>query len=133
MRMNARRTTKVVVDTTKPGRPTQQSPHIVQTLRAGACRGAGFVAPAASRLNARKLTSAFAETKVFAVLAHGAYHALRVAAARWPWAAAGLGVGSRGQVRLPAAVRVLPRREPAGRHRRSPDRRPRLARQRRPE
>src|SRR6478752_8933967 len=88
MRMNARRTTKVVVDTTKPGRPTQQSPHIVQTLRAGACRGAGFVAPAASRLNVRKLTSAFAETKVFAVLAHGAYHVLRPASRHHPRQAA---------------------------------------------
>ena len=36
-----------------------------------------------------------------------------------------------GQVGLPAAVRVVPRREPAGRHRRPADRRPRHARQRR--
>src|SRR6476469_382254 len=81
--------TKVVVDTTRPRRPTKQSPHIAQTLRAGACRGAGFVAPAAaSRLNVRKPTLAFAETKVFAVLAHGAYHVLRPASRHHPRQAA---------------------------------------------
>src|SRR6476646_10904000 len=58
--------TKVVVDTTRPRRPTKQSPHIAQTLRAGACRGAGFVA----------------------VLAHGAYHVLRPASRHHPRQAA---------------------------------------------
>src|SRR6476620_3502571 len=66
MRMNAGRTTKVVVDTTRPRRPTKQSPHIAQTLRAGACRGAGFVA----------------------VLAHGAYDVLRPASRNHPRQAA---------------------------------------------
>src|SRR5947207_6504885 len=85
MRMDARRSTKVVVRTTNRGDRQSRRRILAPTLWDGADRGAGFVATAAaSRLNVRKLTLAFAETGFSLGLQIVAYYLLRLASRHHP-------------------------------------------------